>query len=195
MWPEVARVIKPLAFSCGAKARTGATSRPNRSVIGPSGESQGAAPHSNAGKEVALAESVQIFGSNFGDRSLIHFSRRDDVLVYQFPQPCCFLRIVLVVPVQSVVPPPPPPHILSVTTTSRPSRARFSRTHAPRAHRTTNVTKLPAITPPITLQNIVISSVELRKLRTRVYTAKIRSKVIVKFTALAQFLGRWMRVD
>jgi hypothetical protein len=54
--PEMTRVCKPLAFSCGAETGARTASRPNRSVIGPSGEAQGVTPDSDAGEEMALGE-------------------------------------------------------------------------------------------------------------------------------------------
>jgi hypothetical protein len=101
MWPEVARVCKPFTFSCGAEAGARATSRPNRSVIGPSGESDGVAPDSNAGEEMALGKTSKVGGFHFCDAALIHFSRCDDVAADQFAEPCGFVRVDFVVPIQT----------------------------------------------------------------------------------------------
>ena len=67
--PEVARVIKPLTFSAGAETWAGATSRPNRSVIGPVGASQGIGPDANSCEEMALGESPEVLRLDFLDAS------------------------------------------------------------------------------------------------------------------------------
>jgi hypothetical protein len=79
MWPEVTRVCKPFAFSCGAETGARATSRPNRSVIGPAGESEAVTPHSNSGEEMALGKTSKVGRFHVCDASLIHFSRCDYV--------------------------------------------------------------------------------------------------------------------
>jgi hypothetical protein len=62
--PEVTRVVKPFAFACGAETWTGAGASPALTVIGPSCESQGVTPNSNASEEVALLEASEVIGPN-----------------------------------------------------------------------------------------------------------------------------------
>ena len=98
----MARVIKPSAFSRRGEAGAGARARPNRSVIGPSGKSQGVIPDCNSGKEVALSKSSKVGGVHVRDAALIHFSRCNDVLADQFAEPGRFLGIDFVVEVHSL---------------------------------------------------------------------------------------------
>jgi hypothetical protein len=63
-----------LFLSSDAERRARTASRPNRSVIGPSGEAQGVAPHSDSSEEMALAESSEVIGLDFFDASLINFA-------------------------------------------------------------------------------------------------------------------------
>src|SRR5215469_2327115 len=83
--PEVTRVIKPSALSCRAEAGTGATSCPNRSVVGPAGEPQGVTPHSDSGEEMALPESGDFLRLDFLDASFIDFAIRHHSRPNQFP--------------------------------------------------------------------------------------------------------------
>jgi hypothetical protein len=72
--PEVTSVIKPLAFACRREGRAGATSCPTRSIIRPSGESQGIRPNSDTCEEVALRKSFEVCWLDLFNASLIYFS-------------------------------------------------------------------------------------------------------------------------
>jgi hypothetical protein len=75
--PEVPLVSKPSAFACRAErlARTG--TGPNRSVIWPSGGTKRKRPATDAGKEVALDESLQVGGVNIFDTPGVYLARRN----------------------------------------------------------------------------------------------------------------------
>jgi hypothetical protein len=62
--PQVASVIGCLARSSGTERLTRAGTGPNRSVIGPSGETQGDGPAADAGEEMALVVAGKVGGSN-----------------------------------------------------------------------------------------------------------------------------------
>jgi hypothetical protein len=57
--PEVPLVGNTAACTSGAEWLTGATARPNRSVLGPSGKAQGVAPATESREEVALCVPVK----------------------------------------------------------------------------------------------------------------------------------------
>src|SRR5208337_4017275 len=76
-------------------ART--TACPNRSVVGPSGETQGVAPHSDAGEEMALREASEVFGLDFLDRAFINFPIGNHLRFDEFAQPCRRKGVILVV--------------------------------------------------------------------------------------------------
>jgi hypothetical protein len=95
--PEVTRVIKPSAFAGRGETWTGATSRPNRSVIGPSGEAQGVTPDSDSSEEMVLTESCKVFWPHFRDRARIDFSAGDDAFMDEFSEPCRFVFVIFVV--------------------------------------------------------------------------------------------------
>jgi len=60
-------VFRTGTFAGDAEWLAGATTCPNRSVIGPSGATQGNAPSADAGKEVALVVSAQVVGADIND--------------------------------------------------------------------------------------------------------------------------------
>lgn len=97
--PEVATVPRaPPASACRARERlTRTTARPNRSVVGPSRQSEGVAPSADASEEVALGVASEIIGLDILDISLVHVAwgnvpRRDQVA-----EPLRGVRLVLVV--------------------------------------------------------------------------------------------------
>jgi hypothetical protein len=69
--PEVPLVIKRSSCACCAErlARTG--TGPNRSVIGPSGKAEGAAPDADPGEEMALRVAGELAREDLADVSLI----------------------------------------------------------------------------------------------------------------------------
>ena len=97
MRPEVATVGPACLRACGREGLAGATSRPNRSSIVPSGESEGIAPAANPGEEVALDEASHVVGGNGLDISLVNFAIGYQSYLDEFAQPRSGERVVLVV--------------------------------------------------------------------------------------------------
>lgn len=97
MRPEMSIVGAAFPFAGAAKWLTGATARPNRSVIGPASESQGVGPAADAGEEMALDEVSEVIGSHVLDVSIIDFAIGYQPCLDEFAQPCCGERVVLVV--------------------------------------------------------------------------------------------------
>jgi hypothetical protein len=93
----VALVIGRLAFAGGAERLARATSRPNRSVIGPSGKSEGVGPPADAGKEMALRIAPEIAGSHVDDASLVDIAWRDVSGGDEVAEPLGGIRVDLVV--------------------------------------------------------------------------------------------------
>jgi len=93
MRPEVPLVSNPRSSACRAErlARTG--SRPNRAVVGPSGEAQAEAPAADPCEEVALSVSTQSIWVHVSDVGLIHISIRDQTALDEFTQPRSRLRV------------------------------------------------------------------------------------------------------
>ena len=90
-------VVERFAFAGRAEWLAGAGACPYFAFVGPSGESQGVAPDSNAGEEMALGVSAEVIWSDIGDRSFIYISRGYQILGYQFAQPGGFLLVELIV--------------------------------------------------------------------------------------------------
>jgi hypothetical protein len=70
----VALIVAATLLAGGAERLAGATACPNRSVIGPSCESQSVGPARNSCKPMTLQEASDIVWSNVLDASLIDFS-------------------------------------------------------------------------------------------------------------------------
>jgi hypothetical protein len=95
--PEVAlvRFAEPLA---GAReGLTGARACPNRSVIGPAGETQGIGPPSDSGKEVLLCVSSEFMRSDIDDAPFVHVAVGDESGADEFAQPFCRSTVMFVV--------------------------------------------------------------------------------------------------
>jgi len=75
--PQVAFVIGRLTRSGGAERLAGATSCPNRSVVGPSSEPERVGPAADPGEEMGLLVSRQVAGPHVNDASLVNVSRCD----------------------------------------------------------------------------------------------------------------------
>jgi hypothetical protein len=65
--PKVARIVSPSLGTCRAEGLAWATTRPNRSVVRPSGESEGVGPATDPGEEVALGKSSEIVWLDVGN--------------------------------------------------------------------------------------------------------------------------------
>jgi len=61
--PQVPFVIESFLFPGCAERLAGTASGPHRSIIGPSGLTQGKAPKATPGKKMALGESCKVAGS------------------------------------------------------------------------------------------------------------------------------------
>lgn len=95
--PEVATVRRSAALSETAERLTGATSGPNRSGVGPSGNLQRPRPSADAGEEMALGESVKVAGAHVNDASLVNVAARDCAGGDEVAEPLSGIRIVLIV--------------------------------------------------------------------------------------------------
>ena len=95
--PKVPCVGRALLLAGGAVALAGTTARPNRSVIGPPGESEGVAPTADPGEEVILDVPANVGGGNVLNVSLIDLAFGNLSRLDQFPQPRGGEGIVLVV--------------------------------------------------------------------------------------------------
>ena len=95
--PEVALVVKACLLSGGAKWLAGATSGPDRSVVGPSGAAQGVAPDADAREEVALVERMKFVISNVTDVPLIYFTWCDVPRRNQVAQPLRSVWIMFII--------------------------------------------------------------------------------------------------
>lgn len=90
-------VCKPSAFTCRAERLARATASPHGSITRPSGKVQGVGPSADAGEEVALSVSVQVFWGDILDTPFIHVARRDMAGFNQVSQPLRRVRIYFVV--------------------------------------------------------------------------------------------------
>jgi len=93
----VALVIGRLALAGGAEGLAGTTSRPNRSVVGPSCETQGMGPSAETSEEMTLCESSELVGAHAGDASLVDFSIGDQSFPDECAQPFGDKGIVIIV--------------------------------------------------------------------------------------------------
>jgi hypothetical protein len=76
-WPKVPLISKPKLRASLAErlARTG--TRPNRSIIWPSGAAKGERPDADTGEEVALGVRAEVIGVYVLDRAFVDVARRD----------------------------------------------------------------------------------------------------------------------
>jgi hypothetical protein len=65
--PEMAFVFEPFLLARNRERLTGATTCPNRSIIGPTGSPEGEAPASDSGEEMALGKSGEVARSNISN--------------------------------------------------------------------------------------------------------------------------------
>jgi hypothetical protein len=72
--PEMSFVGKAFLLACTAEGLAGTASRPDGTVICPSGLAQGVTPDTDARKEVALVEIKKVFILNFRNAPLINFT-------------------------------------------------------------------------------------------------------------------------
>jgi hypothetical protein len=75
--PEVSIIGNAFLRASGAEGLAGATARPNRSVVGPSGKAQGVTPAAKAGEEMALHVSGKIACSNILNAPCVYIALGD----------------------------------------------------------------------------------------------------------------------
>jgi hypothetical protein len=81
--PEMALVCNAPPDTGCAERLAGATARPNRSVLGPSGKAQGVAPAAETGEKMTLNKSVKITCADILDAPRINFTFRQMPRDYQ----------------------------------------------------------------------------------------------------------------
>jgi hypothetical protein len=121
--PEVALVFERFALPCGGEGLARAGACPDGTVVWPSGEAEGVAPHSDAGEEVALGIASEVISPNFRDRSFIHIPVRYQSCLDELPQPGGCLRIEFVVIGASHQPTPRTPRAQALVSGLIPMRA------------------------------------------------------------------------
>jgi hypothetical protein len=90
-------VSKPAASACFAERLAWAASSPNRSVVGPSGETERVAPDADPGEEVALSIFGNVIWLDVSDVSFIYISRCNVASINQVAQPLSAIRIRFIV--------------------------------------------------------------------------------------------------
>jgi hypothetical protein len=85
------------SFARGAEGLAWAGACPNRSVIAPSGETQGDAPSSDAGEEVALCVSSEVICLHILDAALVDVACRDLPGRNEIAKPLRGVRVDLVI--------------------------------------------------------------------------------------------------
>jgi len=96
--PQVALVSKPFALACRAEGLAGAAPSPHGPVIRPAGGSEGAGPHADAGKEVALNKSREVFRPDVLDRAPVHHAGSDEAGGDEVSEPLGGVGVGLIVP-------------------------------------------------------------------------------------------------
>jgi hypothetical protein len=96
--PKMPLVSKPFPFACRAERLARARSRPDRIIVGDAGEAEGVGPDPDARKEMALPIPGKVGWSYILDAPFVHVAGRDQAPPDKLAQPCCGVRIVLVVP-------------------------------------------------------------------------------------------------
>ena len=85
--PQVALIVEGLSFARSRERLAGAGPGPDGSVIGPSGESQGAGPATDTGEEMELGERFEVIRGEITDIAGIDDSGGDVPLGNQLAQP------------------------------------------------------------------------------------------------------------
>jgi hypothetical protein len=95
--PEVPVVIEAFSLSGGAEWLAGAGAGPDRSVVGPSCETEGIGPDADAGEEVALGVAAEVRSSHVPNGSVIYVTFRYQFTVDQVAQPLRGVGVYLVI--------------------------------------------------------------------------------------------------
>jgi hypothetical protein len=77
-------VSKPFSFACRAERLTGTTTRPDWSIVRPSGESKSVAPPADTGEEMALCVACEIGRIDIFNRPLIDNPIGDNIRFNEF---------------------------------------------------------------------------------------------------------------
>lgn len=85
--PQMPLVSKPLSFACRAERLARARSCPDRTIVGPTGATQGEAMHSDSCEEVALSKSSKLIWSDIFNAPFVNDAGRDVATSDQFAQP------------------------------------------------------------------------------------------------------------
>ncbi|WCP14516.1 hypothetical protein sphantq_02962 [Sphingobium sp. AntQ-1] len=95
--PQMPLVSKPFSLACRAERLARARSRPDRTIIGPTGAAQGVAVDADAGEEVALSKSSKLIWADIFDAPFVNDVGRDVAASDEFAQPCGGERVDFVV--------------------------------------------------------------------------------------------------
>jgi hypothetical protein len=95
--PEVSFVGMTFPLSRARKRLTRTGAGPNRSVIGPSGQSERVAPSGNAGEEVTLPISFKVLGGYVENAAVIDMTGGDQARLDQVAQPVGCKPIIFVI--------------------------------------------------------------------------------------------------
>lgn len=90
-------IVKAKAFARDREPLTGAGPTPDGAIVFPSGSTQGVAPDSDPGEEMALGKAPVVLWLDIDDRPFIHEPRRYVAGLDQIPRPLTGVGIDLVV--------------------------------------------------------------------------------------------------
>lgn len=93
----MALVSNPFSFACLAERLARTRAGPYWPFVGPSSQSKGVGPDTNASEEVTLSEPGEFVGPDVSNVSVIDFSWRNGIRLDEFAQPRGGLRVVLIV--------------------------------------------------------------------------------------------------
>jgi hypothetical protein len=95
--PEVARVVKPLAFARCGEGRAGTACCPNFAFVGPSGKVEGKVKEAAAAEQMDSAESHKLAWLKFLDVTANHLAVRNRSGFHGFPHDLAFQLVEVVV--------------------------------------------------------------------------------------------------
>lgn len=87
VWPEVPGIGETKSLPRSTEGLAGAGTGRDASIFGPSGQSKGSRPYSDASEEMDLGVAAVVARLNIADRPLIDDSMRDHALFDQLAQP------------------------------------------------------------------------------------------------------------
>lgn len=95
--PQMPRIVCTGSFAGDRERLARAGAGPDFTVVGPSGEAGGVGPSADAGEEMALGVSSQVFGPDIHDAPLVHVAVGDQPGRDQVAQPLRGVGVKLVV--------------------------------------------------------------------------------------------------